>query len=460
MSRSLAAPRALRWLHRTLLLGAGALALLPALPAQAVPMFARETGQPCVACHIGGFGPQLTPFGRQFKLDGYRLDVHNGWDTHVSMMAIESFTATRKGRPTPPASGFKDNDNSELQQVSLFYGGRLADHWGMLGQVTYSQNGGLLGWDNTDVRYAHNYTLGNGKGGVFGLSFNNNPTVSDVFQTAPAWMYPYTTDDLGYPPPATPAIMGGFEQQVAGMTAYTMFDGSWYAEAGFYRTLSTALLNRLNAGFNGRIVGAAPYARVAYTRGVGSGDVEVGGFYFDARQGQVGTDARGNPISIPGPYNAYRDLGLDASYQFLGSGRNIFTCNGLWVNEEQTLNGTYSRGGSSNLRNTVDAVQLNGAYWLDNTYGVQMAVFRDSGTADPVLYASRTGSPTTQGSMLEVDYNPFGKSTSWHQPWVNLRLGLQYIYYTLFDGAARNYDGAGRNAHDNNTLYGYVWIAF
>jgi len=41
-----------------------------------------------------------------------------------------------------------------------------------------------------------------------------------------------------------------------------------------------------------------------------------------------------------------------------------------------------------------------------------------------------------------------------------LRLGLQYIYYTLFDGAARNYDGAGRNAHDNNTLYGYVWVAF
>ncbi|EQD66271.1 secreted protein [mine drainage metagenome] len=70
MSSLLVAPRALRWLHRTILLGAGALALLLALPAQAVPMFARETGQPCVACHIGGFGPQLTPFGRQFKLDG------------------------------------------------------------------------------------------------------------------------------------------------------------------------------------------------------------------------------------------------------------------------------------------------------------------------------------------------------------------------------------------------------
>ncbi|MDE1979718.1 MAG: cytochrome c1 protein, partial [Betaproteobacteria bacterium] len=29
--------------------------------AQAVPAFARQTGQDCIACHVGGFGPQLTP---------------------------------------------------------------------------------------------------------------------------------------------------------------------------------------------------------------------------------------------------------------------------------------------------------------------------------------------------------------------------------------------------------------
>ena len=71
--------------------------------ARAVPMFARETGQPCAACHIGGFGPQLTPFGRQFKLDGYRLDVHKGWDTHLSAMAVESFTHTQQPQAAPPA---------------------------------------------------------------------------------------------------------------------------------------------------------------------------------------------------------------------------------------------------------------------------------------------------------------------------------------------------------------------
>jgi hypothetical protein len=39
--------------------------------AGAVPPFATQTGQPCTACHIGGFGPQLTPLGRAFKIGGY-----------------------------------------------------------------------------------------------------------------------------------------------------------------------------------------------------------------------------------------------------------------------------------------------------------------------------------------------------------------------------------------------------
>ena len=40
-------------------------------PAQALPSFAIQTGQPCAACHIGAFGPQLNPYGRDFKLHGY-----------------------------------------------------------------------------------------------------------------------------------------------------------------------------------------------------------------------------------------------------------------------------------------------------------------------------------------------------------------------------------------------------
>ncbi|MBI2734436.1 MAG: hypothetical protein HYX44_14390 [Aquabacterium sp.] len=45
---------------------------LMASQAQAVPSFARQTGQDCAACHIGAYGPQLTPFGIKFKLGALR----------------------------------------------------------------------------------------------------------------------------------------------------------------------------------------------------------------------------------------------------------------------------------------------------------------------------------------------------------------------------------------------------
>jgi hypothetical protein len=44
-----------------------ALCLLQASAAHALPIFARQTGQSCVACHAGGQFPELTPYGRWFK---------------------------------------------------------------------------------------------------------------------------------------------------------------------------------------------------------------------------------------------------------------------------------------------------------------------------------------------------------------------------------------------------------
>jgi hypothetical protein len=40
-------------------------------------------------------------------------------------------------------------------------------------------------------------------------------------------------------------------------------------------------------------------------------------------------------------------------------------------------------------------------------------------------------------------------------PWLNTRFALQYVAYTKFNGSKLNYDGAGRNASDNNT--GTCW---
>ena len=72
---------------------------------------------------------------------------------------------------------------------------------------------------------------------------------------------------------------------------------------------------------------------------------------------------------------------------------------------------------------------------------------------------SATASPRASGEVLQADWTPWGKATSWHQPWAILRLGVQYTHYDLFNGAGSNYDGDGRNASDNDTLFLFAWFA-
>ena len=68
-------------------------ALLGAGQALAAPSLARQTGQECAACHVGAFGPQLTPYGRQFKLEGYVESAKSGFQLPLSGMTVALFGA-------------------------------------------------------------------------------------------------------------------------------------------------------------------------------------------------------------------------------------------------------------------------------------------------------------------------------------------------------------------------------
>jgi hypothetical protein len=62
--------------------------------------------------------------------------------------------------------------------------------------------------------------------------------------------------------------------------------------------------------------------------------------------------------------------------------------------------------------------------------------------------------------MVEADWVPFGKEDSWFGPFVNVKVGVQYIVYTQFNGGGSDYDGFGRRASDNNTLFLFAWLTF
>jgi hypothetical protein len=125
------------------------------------------------------------------------------------------------------------------------------------------------------------------------------------------------------------------------------------------------------------------------------------------------------------------------------------------------FNGT-SYGSKSHL----DNFRLTGSYWYKNTYGVNASWQKTWGPANPVLYhpdpltGSNNGKPNSNAFIFEVDWVPFGKEDSWLRPLANLKLGVQYTVYTQFNGGNSNYDGFGRNASGNNTLYVFAWLAF
>ena len=130
----------------------GVLAGLPRT-ASAVPSFATQTGLPCAQCHVMAFGPQLTEYGRQFKLNGYTFRKQDGSiKIPLSLTAIAGWQSIAKEAPTPQP--FSDKENLYLQGVSVYFAGGITDHLGAFVKATYDNIFNVAAWDTLDVRYA------------------------------------------------------------------------------------------------------------------------------------------------------------------------------------------------------------------------------------------------------------------------------------------------------------------
>jgi hypothetical protein len=73
-------------------------------------------------------------------------------------------------------------------------------------------------WDNTDVRYADTASIGLFDF-IYGITANNNPTVQDVWNTTPAWAFPYTISTIASTPATKTLIQGAFAAHVGGVGA-------------------------------------------------------------------------------------------------------------------------------------------------------------------------------------------------------------------------------------------------
>lgn len=433
-----------------------AFALLLAVPsAMALPSYARQTGQQCAACH-NGF-PELTPYGRLFKLNGYVFGGGQSDLPPLAAMIVEDYTHTQAGQSGGAAAHYGPNNNFSLNTASLFYGGRILGDYGLgaFAQITYNDPSRSFHWDNTDVRWAHATTIEDHEI-VFGVSVNNNPSMSDVWNTTPAWRYPFQSSSLAPTPANKTIIEGAYSQQVLGASAYAFWNRLVYAEAGAYHTLPPDAISALGIAESGSdsFSGLAPYWRLALQPQWGPNALEIGTF---------GMAANINPGRVTGfGTDNKTDLGFDAQYQYLTDEHSI-SAQTSWISEHQHLNSTFTQAGSSFLNDQLHSFNAKTTYSYEQTYYGTLAYSRIQGSGDPTLYASSAptaGSPNSDWWTAEVAYMPFNHGGPSFWPWLNMKLGLQYIWYTKFNGASSNYDGNGRNASDNNTLYAYVWFAF
>ncbi len=221
-------------------------AVLATPTAWAVPSFARQTGMACEACHT--VFPELTHFGRMFKANGYNIDnlkpVRGITATKQEMLALSGLppislmvqvSQTNLSKELPEGTDLGTSQSGTVafpQQISLFYAGKIAPGVGSFIQLTYGNDSGTVGIDNVDLRWADNRVLADDRSLVYGIDANNNPTVQDLWNSTPAFGYPYASSNAAVPPIAGTQIDGTLGQDVAGLSAYVMWNESLYAEFG------------------------------------------------------------------------------------------------------------------------------------------------------------------------------------------------------------------------------------
>lgn len=414
-----------------------------------IPSFARQTNLPCSSCHY--VYPELTPFGRLFKLNGYTMtgiatiqSTYKEDNTNLKILNMLPISAMIQGsynRIAKSPEGTQNNIMEFPQQFSLFVAGEISPNFGSFIQITYDDQSGSFALDNTDLRFANHTTLADNDL-LYGLTLNNGPTVQDVWNSTSAWGFPFASSSVAPTPAAGTLVDGALDGDVTGLGAYALYDNLIYGEISFYRSTPQGGPFPADASSSNTIHGFSPYWRLALQKQWASQYLEIGTY---------GMESEIYPTGISGPLDKYTDIAFDAQYEAsIGAGTLI--AHSTYIAEKQKLNASVAPGSSTNL----NTFKIDCGYDIPAGYQLTLGYFATGGDANPALYApgavdgSANGKPNSSGLIAQITY----------LPWLNTQFSLQYVAYNKFNGGSSNYDGSGRNAADNNTLYVVGWVVF
>src|SRR5260221_624593 len=141
---------------------------------------------------------------------------------------------------------------------------------------------------------------------TWGVTFNNNPTVEDLWNSTPAWGFPFTSSNVSPTPAAKAIINGALATDVAGIGGYAMWNEHFYFAGTVYRSqhLGGPEPNpRLLFPFN--IRGFAPYWPLALETSTKNNKLEIGTY---------GIHPKSSPNAITGLTDSHTDRAVAFQY--------------------------------------------------------------------------------------------------------------------------------------------------
>ena len=393
-----------------LLLSALSLSLL-SFEVQAVPSYARQTGMACSSCHTTF--PELTAFGRTFKLTGYTQTNSGKVETdELSIGQLPPIAVMLQVNGTNSKASDPTSNVNLPSQLSLLLAGRITPDLGSFIQLTMEQGTGFA-MDNADIRYAKQSA-----NTIYGITLNNNPTVQDIWNSTPAWGYPWT----GGAGVTSPIIADGLGQNVAGLGGYAKWANGLYTELSVYRDT-----NGFDAPAGGvietaRISNVAPYWRVAWEDSFNNGDTLMLGTYG------MQVKLYDNDTAPVAGEDKYTDVAIDTQYEHpYANSSDMLSAHATYTNEKQTL-GLSDPGMSPTLK----SFRLDGTYHWEHKAAATLAYTHNTGNS---------GAYDDTAWTAQISY----------LPWQNTKYTLQYTGYTKLAGETNA-------VSDNDTLLLQAWL--
>jgi hypothetical protein len=429
---------------------AGVLAAAAFAPeASALPVFARQTGMACNACHFQHF-PLLNGFGRSFKSSAFTLMGAQGKveGEGLSIPAELNFAGLtslgyekNNALTTPVGTGVRTPANGSVfvpgtnGEMSLFFGGRVSDDAGFLSEFGMLGVGGASALGSAKLPILYEVAPGTRAGLVF-------------FTTAAQGAsYGFETLNTGANAIHVQSNTPGFAGQYAGALSAQQYIGT-----GGFATGASLVVNNAMGFINltkwhqvgpndlagtGASLGSS-YARIAGTFDLGGADVGVGIQHWGGRsttallvlEDTKATAVDGQIQSAVGEM----PLGVYASYAFAGTSApqtgvaNVFNA------------GTLTRS-SLNINAELGVVPEKatvGAGYRRANSGVAKAGTVNSNTRDDALFLTATYK-LAQNMLARLSYvHQYG--TYWNQP-----AGLNAL-----GGLASNAQALGNNSYTIN----------